>query len=184
MLFEYETDRLVLQVLKPTYAPMVLDFFNRDKELFEKYEIDRVPDFYTVKYQQKVLKYEYNMAIKKNLVRFYVFLKSDPSKIIGTVCLHNISSMFYCSCEVGYKFSSEFHHQGYAQEAIKKCLEIAFFDLNLHRVTAIVNPGNQPSLQLLNRLNFKQEGLLRDYLLLHGVWTDHALLALTKPEFT
>lgn len=184
MLFEYETDRLILQILKPTYAPIVLDFFNRDKELFEKYEIDRVPDFYTVKYQQKVLKYEYNMAMKLNLVRFYVFLKSDPTKIIGTVCLHNISPLFYSSCELGYKFSSEFHHQGFAQEAIRKCLEIAFFDLNLHRVTAIVNPENKSSTKLLSKLNFRQEGLLLDYLFLHGVWTDHALFALTGPEFT
>ena len=150
----------------------------------EKYEIDRVPDFYTVKYQQKVLKYEYNMAMKLNLVRFYVFLKSDPTKIIGTVCLHNISPLFYSSCEVGYKFSSEFHHQGFAQEAIRKCLEIAFFDLNLHRVTPIVNPENKSSTKLLNKLNFRQEGLLLDYLFLHGVWTDHALFALTGPEFT
>ena len=38
MLFQYETDRLVLKVLTPEYAPMVLDFYNRDRELFEKYE--------------------------------------------------------------------------------------------------------------------------------------------------
>ena len=53
----------------------VLDFYNRDKELFEMYEIDRVPDFYTVKHLQKVLRYEYSMAVKSQLFRFYVFEK-------------------------------------------------------------------------------------------------------------
>ena len=59
MFFQYETPRLLLKVLRADCAPQVLDFYNRDKELFEMYEIDRVPDFYTVKHLQKVLRYEY-----------------------------------------------------------------------------------------------------------------------------
>ena len=47
MFFQYETPRLLLKVLRADCAPQVLDFYNRDKELFEMYEIDRVPDFYT-----------------------------------------------------------------------------------------------------------------------------------------
>ena len=58
MFFQYETPRLLLKVLRADCAPQVLDFYNRDKELFEMYEIDRVPDFYTVKHLQKVLRYE------------------------------------------------------------------------------------------------------------------------------
>ena len=50
MFFQYETPRLLLKVLRADCAPQVLDFYNRDKELFEMYEIDRVPDFYTVKH--------------------------------------------------------------------------------------------------------------------------------------
>ena len=87
MFFEYETPRLLLKVLRADCAPQVLDFYNRDKELFEMYEIDRVPDFYTVKHLQKVLRYEYNMAVKSQLFRFYVFKKENPCRIIGTVCI-------------------------------------------------------------------------------------------------
>ena len=50
MLLKYETERLVLKVLKPDAAMMVLDFYNRDRELFERYETDRVPDFYTIQH--------------------------------------------------------------------------------------------------------------------------------------
>ena len=118
MFFQYETPRLLLKVLRADCAPQVLDFYNRDKELFEMYEIDRVPDFYTVKHLQKVLRYEYNMAVKSQLFRFYVFKKENPCRIIGTVCIHNIAPAFYGSCEIGYKFSSEFHHMGYALSLI------------------------------------------------------------------
>ena len=87
MFFQYETPRLLLKVLRADCATQVLDFYNRDKELFEMYEIDRVPDFYTVKHLQKVLRYEYNMAVKSQLFRFYVFEKENPYRIIGTVCI-------------------------------------------------------------------------------------------------
>ena len=89
MFFQYETPRLLLKVLRADCAPQVLDFYNRDKELFEMYEIDRVPDFYTVKHLQKVLRYEYNMAVKSQLFRFYVFQKENPCRIIGTVCIRS-----------------------------------------------------------------------------------------------
>lgn len=173
MFFIYETPRLILKVLRTDSAPLVLDFYNRDKELFEQYEIDRVPNFYTVKHQQKVLRYEYNMAVKSQLFRFYVFRKENPRQIIGTVCIHNIAPNFYGSCEIGYKFSSEFHHQGYATEAVGFCTQLAFNELHMHKVTAVVHPGNVPSMKLMNRLGFEQEGLLRDYLILHGKWCNH-----------
>ena len=35
MFFQYETPRLLLKVLRADCAPQVLDFYNRDKELFE-----------------------------------------------------------------------------------------------------------------------------------------------------
>ena len=72
MFFEYETPRLLLKVLRADCAPQVLDFYNRDKELFEMYEIDRIPDFYTVKHMQKVLRYEYNMAGETHLFLFFL----------------------------------------------------------------------------------------------------------------
>ena len=170
MLLKYETERLVLKVLKPDAAMKVLDFYQRDRELFEEYETDRVPDFYTIQHQHKILKFEYNMAIKRQTIRFYVFLKENPDYIIGTVCLHNITSSFYQSCEIGYKFSSIFHHQGYASEAIKCVMSVAFYDLNLHRITAVVEKNNRPSCRLLEKNGFTNEGILRDYIFLHGKW--------------
>ena len=35
MFFQYEPPRLLLKVLRADCAPQVLDFYNRDKELFE-----------------------------------------------------------------------------------------------------------------------------------------------------
>lgn len=181
MLLQYETNRLILKVLGPDYASDVLRFYNKDKELFEKYEADRSPNFYTVAHQRNILHLEYGLTLKMQQVRFYVFLKEDPATIIGTVCLYNISNL-YSKAELGYKFSSEYHHQGYASEAVEKILDIAFTEINLHRICARVQEDNQPSIRLLVGLGFQKEGVCRDYLRIKGVWTDHLQYSLLAPE--
>ena len=52
-------------------------------------------------FQQTLARCELKLALKLSSVRFYVFLKEDPSTIIGTVCLHNIIKMPYFTSEVG-----------------------------------------------------------------------------------
>ncbi len=181
MLLQYETQRLILKVLDPDYSNDVLRFYEKDKELFEKYEADRSPNFYTEGHQCNILHLEYGLCLKFNQVRFYVFLKEDPSTIIGTVCLYDISKL-YKSAELGYKFSSQYHHMGYASEAVEKLLNIAFAELDLHRICARVVEENTPSIRLLEKLGFEKEGICRDYICLRGVWTDHLQFSLIAPE--
>ena len=177
----YETDRLILKVLRPDAAKKVLCFYLDNKELFEKYEALRPDNFYTLKYQKSVLLCEYNLTVQLSAVRFYVFLKNDPDHIIGTVCFRDITRSIYDSCEVGYKFDERFWHHGYATEALIEGIDIMFGDLGLHRITACVMPENTPSIRLLESLYFKREGLLRQNARINGKWTDHYLYSLIHP---
>lgn len=179
---EYQTSRLVLKILPPEHFKQVLEFQVRNKEIFEKYEPTRPDNFYTFFYQHTLLRTEYNLAQKLSTVRFYIFLKDNPRTIIGTICLHDIArSAYYCS-ELGYKFDSAYWHQGYAREALEKVVEIAFSDLNLHRLTARVIPSNTPSIRLLQSLNFIEEGLEHASIQIQGVWTDHIRFARVSPD--
>ena len=180
MLLQYETQRLILKIIGPDYARDVLQFYFDDKELFEKYETDRSPNFYTEGHQHNILQVEYGLALKMQQIRFYVFLKDNPEQIIGTVCLYHVSNI-YSNAELGYKFSSKFHHKGYASEAVEKLIDIAFMELNLHRITAHVQEENLPSIRLLEGLGFETEGICRDYLYLHGAWRNHIQYSLLTP---
>ena len=120
--YESQTDRLILKVLTPNYANAVLNFQNRNRESFEAYEPTRPANFYTASYQQAVLKCEWDLALKQQCIRFYVFRKDDPQMIIGTVCLHDIRFAAYSCTEIGYKFDAAFRRMGYASEAIKKVI--------------------------------------------------------------
>ncbi len=178
MQMRYETNRLILKILAPDYATDVLRFYENDKELFERYEIDRCPNFYTEGHQRNILHLEYGLCLRLQLVRYYVFLKEAPDTIIGTVSLYEISKP--CSrAEIGYKFSAQYHHQGYASEAVEKVLDIAFTELGLHRISAHVHNANTPSIRLLQGLGFEEEGICRNYMLMRGQWVDHLQFSLT-----
>lgn len=180
MLLQYETNRLILKVLGPDYAADVLRFYEKDKELFERYEADRCPNFYTEGHQRNILHLEYGLCLKLQLIRFYVFLKDDPSSIIGTVSLYDVSTHF-ARADVGYKFSSQYHHKGYASEAVEKLIDVAFADLGLHRLCARVQEENIPSIHLLESLGFEKEGICRGYMRMRGQWVDHLQYSIIAP---
>lgn len=180
MLLQYETQRLILKIIGPDYAKNVLNFYLNDKELFEKYETDRCPNFYTETYQRNTLQAEYTLTLRLQQIRFYVFSKEEPEQIIGTISLYHISNI-HSHAEIGYKFSSKYHHKGLASEAVEKMIDIAFTELHLHRLTAHVMESNLPSIRLLEGLGFQKEGVSRDYLYLHGSWKDHIQYSLLAP---
>lgn len=180
MLLQYETSRLILKVLLPEDGQKVLDFYLQDKDLFERYEADRPAGFYTTSFQQNTLRAEYALTMKLSAVRFYVFLKENPNQPIGTVCLYNIANSF-ARCELGYKFSSAYHHRGYAQEAVERCVDMAFAELKIHRICAMVQKDNTSSIRLLQSLGFQKEGVCRHYLRIQGNWVDHLQYSLLSP---
>ena len=175
---EYETERLILRILTPDYAQDVCDFVSKNREQFEKYEPFLPANYYTPDHQHSILSCELQLALQTKNIRYYVFLKESPSQIIGTVCLHNISSPTYSSCEIGYKFDSDYQHKGYAREAVAMAVSVAFAALGLHRVYARVMPENTASVKLLKSLLFEEEGLERECIKIQGKWQDHLRFSL------
>lgn len=179
----YETPRLILKVLKAdnANASSVLNFYLHDQELFEKYEPDRAPNYYTASFQKTVLKYEYNLTVKGEHIRYYIFLKEAPTQPIGTVCFHDIDKTYYSCCEIGYKLSAQYQHQGYAKEALNYALAALFEEGEIHRVNAWVDITNEPSIKLLTKVGFEQEGVCKDFVRFHGKWRDHIQFCMINP---
>ncbi len=181
MKFYYETDRLILKILDGANADDILRFYLSNRELFELCEATRPENFYTEDYQRRVLNHEFQMCVKQSGVRFWIYKKTDPAHVIGTVCFRNIVRHIYQSCEIGYKFDPHSWHHGYASEALHKCIAIAFYEMNLHRLTAHIMPNNTSSIRLVERVGFEFEGIARKSALIRGVWEDHAIYSMIRP---
>lgn len=63
---------------------------------------------------------------------------------------------------LGYIIHPDFWNRGYMTEVVDKLLEVAFIDLELHRVEATVYSGNIGSTRVLEKNGFQYEGRQRD----------------------
>lgn len=84
------------------------------------------------------------------------------------------------SGEIGYVFDPRAAGNGYATEAARALLGLAFDGLGLHRVTGRVDERNEPSARVLRRLGMRQEARLVHNELFKGEWStelDFAMLA-------
>lgn len=104
------------------------------------------------------------------------------NRLVGGVTLSRIRRDAVRSAAIGYWVGAEHLGKGYATAAVSAVLSHAFDQLALNRVEAAVQPGNEPSLRLLARCGFKQEGVARDYLFINGAWRDHLLYAATARD--
>lgn len=173
----YETDRLTLRILTRREAPMVLDFYKCNLEDFSKFEPMPYPAVTTLKFHQEMLDYEYQAYLETSSIRYHIFEKNNPFRIIGTISLRNINTTHYSSCVIGYKMDSMYRNRGYCTEALAVLLTNAERDIPIHRTEALVMPNNPASWHMLEKLGFEREGLLRDKIRLNGKWEDHYLYA-------
>lgn len=84
--------------------------------------------------------------------------------------------------EVGYELAREFWRQGLMTEALSAILNYGFEVKNLQQVIAEVMVDNLASKQLLKKLGFRSQGVLRE----HGFWKgkhhDLEQFVLSKPQ--
>jgi RimJ/RimL family protein N-acetyltransferase len=108
--------------------------------------------------------------------------RPETDQVIGTVTLAWIEREHRRS-EVGFALAQPAWGHGYATEAVARLIEYAFDDLELHRLGADVDPRNEPSIRLLERLGFQREGLLRERYHLAGEIQDSLIMGLLRRDW-
>ncbi|GIF74792.1 GNAT family N-acetyltransferase [Asanoa siamensis] len=100
-------------------------------------------------------------------------------QLVGDVVLF-FHSRLHRGGEIGYVVNPDFEGNGYATEASRALLGLAFDDLGLHRVIGRIDERNEPSAKVLRRLGLRQEARLVHNELVKGEWStelDFAILA-------
>jgi RimJ/RimL family protein N-acetyltransferase len=106
----------------------------------------------------------------------------DGDRLIGALTLFSLHAE-QLRAEVGYSLSPHFQGRGLAAEALRCGLAHAFDDLGLVRVEADIDPRNEPSWRLLEKIGFVREGLLRKRWRVNGEVCDTAFYGLLAEEF-
>ena len=100
----------------------------------------------------------------------------------GQLTVGNVVRGALRSAWVGYWVSSTLAGRGVATAAVALAVDHCFGPVGLHRVEATVRPENRASRAVLERVGFREEGLLRRYLDVNEQWRDHLLVAMTEEE--
>ena len=79
--------------------------------------------------------------------------------------------------EIGWVLDPSASGKGFATEAVTAVLQLAFEDYELHRVVAQLDPRNEASARLAQRVGLRQEAHLRQNWWSKGEWTDTLIFA-------
>lgn len=71
-------------------AEQVVDYYKRNRDFLEAFEPMRSEEFFSLEYQQAVLKKEMSEYEARTAFRFYILSVEQPAKIIGIIGLNNV----------------------------------------------------------------------------------------------
>lgn len=94
-----------------------------------------------------------------------------------------IASSEHARAEIGWTMHPDFTGRGYATEAARAVLELAFSTLGLHRVHAELDVRNDASIALCRRLGMREEAHFVRDMMFKGEWADTGVYAILVDEW-
>lgn len=88
----------------------------------------------------------------------------------------------HCRAEIGYALKPEYWGKGYMYETINRMVRFGFDEMNLHSIEANVNPLNERSKKVLERIGFKKEAYFRENYLFDGKFLDSIIYSLLEKD--
>lgn len=113
-----------------------------------------------------------------------IILLKDSNKVIGDIGLHFLDTdPENKQVEIGYTLNPSYRNKGYAFEALTEIIDFLFQDLEKHRITASIDPQNEASIKLLEKLGFRKEAHFKKSLFFHGKWVDDLVYAVLSEDW-
>jgi RimJ/RimL family protein N-acetyltransferase len=173
------TERLVLRAFEPGDFDALCDVQSRPEVTRYLLWEPRRPDEVSVSLERKMLGRQ--LTQEGDSLAVAVTLRSG-GPMIGDFTLHYVSEVNQ-NVEIGYIWHPDVHGQGYATEAGRVLVDLAFSKLRAHRVCARLDARNGPSARLLERLGFRLEAHLLENEWVKGEWTDELIYGLLADEW-
>lgn len=102
--------------------------------------------------------------------------------LVGHVTLQNINRMML-TAEIGYGISSLARGKGIGTEAVQQVARNVFEFTPIRKLIAFVHEDNAASKKLLEKVGFRQEGLLREHFIVNGKTANEVIYGLLKRDF-
>ncbi len=174
--YEVTTNRLILRSITPS---IIHNLFNTKS----KEEIIQYFGFDDAGYAHCLSMHELGMETHRLSLFYFLLVDKINNKPIGECGFHTWNST-HCRAELFYSLRHDDDKQkGLMTEALNVVLEYGFQTLNLHRIEALLDKNNTPSVKLLLKYGFTKEGTMREDYVVNGKNEDSDCYSLLKWEW-
>jgi RimJ/RimL family protein N-acetyltransferase len=174
-----ETQRLILR-------PFVADDFDA------VFDMQSRPEVVRYLYWEARTEAEVRTALEKKIAAtairaqgdalFLAAVLKETNQLVADVVLQWISQE-HKHGEVGFIVHPDHQGLGYATEATRELLRVAFEDLKLHRVTGHLDSRNLASARVLEKLGMRREAHLVENEFVKGEWQSEIVYAILDREW-
>jgi ribosomal-protein-alanine N-acetyltransferase len=171
------TERLALRWLTPDDAPALYAMF-RDPEVTRYWS---TPPWTDIAQARAFIDAAIGDYASGAALRFAITLR-ESDEFIGSITLYDFFDQNR-RCDVGYALLQPYWGKGYLAETMTALLDYAFLELNLNRIEADIDPRNEASARLLERMAFQKEGYMRERWIVNGEVCDTAFYGLLKRDW-
>ncbi len=157
------TERLTLRMLDDMDKHAILEIYS-NPEVTRHYDLSTL----TAPIQAEKLIDYFNSRFKTRSGVRWGIVDKGTRQLVGT-CGFNSWNPKYHSANIGFELHHDVWGKGFATEALHRVLDYAYdkgLGFEVNRIQALVAPKNEKAINLVEKLGFEHEGLLRDY----GYW--------------
>ncbi|GAB4516473.1 MAG: GNAT family N-acetyltransferase [Anaerolineae bacterium] len=173
-----ETQRLHLRQMTAQDADGMLKLYG-DPQVLQYYDIDE--PFTTPEQALDLIGYFQQRFAAREGIRWAITLK-ETGAFIGD-CGYNHWWQQHACGEIGYALAQAYWSRGIMTEAVGRIVRFGFEEMLLNRVQAEVDPANEGSIRVLDKLGFQQEGILRERYVEKNRYVDAMVFGLLRRDY-
>jgi RimJ/RimL family protein N-acetyltransferase len=172
------SDRLILRPIKLQDSEFIFRY--RSDSLVNQYQgwipasMGDVHDFITQKVSSKI-------NLPDTWFQFVIIIK-DTNELIGDLGIHFFKSDLFL-VELGYTLDKGHQGKGYATEALTETINYLFKELNKRHILACIDPRNEKSIRLIERLGFQKEASSMEGIWYRNDYPDDLVYSLHKADW-
>lgn len=153
------------QIFKLRSDPKVLKYLGREPAE----SIDAAKEWIILVENSYIEKKGINWAIREQ----------KNGELIGTIGFWKLMPERF-RAEIGYSLLAEYHGQGIMTECCKSVIRFAFETIKLHSIQAEIDPYNDVSRKLLEKLHFRKEAHFTEDFYFREQFSDSAIYSLLE----
>jgi ribosomal-protein-alanine N-acetyltransferase len=175
---EFESDRLLFRKILLSDAKDIL-LIRSDDDVMRFMD---VPRHYSIRDAEKLIHSVEESYSNENGINWAIVEKHSNS-FVGYFGFFRLIPE-HCRAEIGYTLKPEYWGKGYMFETISRMVSFGFKNMRLHSIEANVNPKNERSKKVLEKIGFRKEAYFRENYLFDNKFLDSIIYSLLEKDLT